>query len=585
MFVKCNACGADVSLHSNDKDICEFCGNIQYKPIEKTKPIIDKKGGNDRAHKSKITSKPEITKPRFYTKRLEPSSLLDEYRVDGGVMGKYGRFRADYETREGNYSLALRNKDIVDLDEIFHWFSDNELDELEELDVSGNRITDISKAFTLKSLKILKASDNLIAELPKIDNPEQWEFEQIDLRNNRITSYGNFRYIRAKGILFHGNHISKIDDIKYIRYLDLSKNCIEDVSGMQNLFDNCPLGKTYTTIVLADNPIKNIEVIGNLTFNALPVKEYDNKVLDPNGDFDKIRRELTPDRHGYINYFDLERFPNTINNREFYICLRNKEFNVDGLAILTDRELDDGVLRPIPSDNYKFIKIKIGKICEWDEICEHFGLKIEGKSKMYSIYSKPLILVGVILIMIIGYFLFIMPKGNSHSGTDNYAVADTILADTTVTADTTEALLQDNLPIEEIIKQIRNDYYATTKLLNEGQLFADTLTSEEDYPYREIVYTHSDGDVVMIKQGSFSNALYEVTEYYFKDNKLYFSYSTADGIAHTKDYNECRKYYYNDTVFREIKDNVETNCTNNCYVGLESEPYKTLRKFLSSQGY
>ncbi len=122
-------------------------------------------------------------------------------------------------------------------------------------------------------------------------------------------------------------------------------------------------------------------------------------------------------------------------------------------------------------------------------------------------------------------------------------------------------------------------------LLNNGNVTVDTLTTEDDYPYREIVYTNSDKEVILILQGVMSNACYDVDEYYFNAGRLYFSYSHHDGVGcQNTQPRELRRYIYQDQIIKIIADKKEQRCQSDCDFNLESPPYKTLSKFYRSQG-
>lgn len=134
--------------------------------------------------------------------------------------------------------------------------------------------------------------------------------------------------------------------------------------------------------------------------------------------------------------------------------------------------------------------------------------------------------------------------------------------------------------IEIQVKQIRKFYYAA----DNRNLNADTLTTEADYPYQEIVYTNSHGEVNLITQGTISNACYAIDEYYFHDNKLYFSYGTHDGAGcGTFTYSELRRYIYQDYVIKTLEDKRETKCVSGCDFNSESAPYATLKKYINSR--
>lgn len=156
----------------------------------------------------------------------------------------------------------LRNLKILDL-------SDNKikditplskLKDLIQLDLSNNRITDISKLGTLTGLTSLSLGGNYISDitiLSKLIN-----LEGLDLRYNNISNITPLAEMNQLLYLdLDSNKISDITPLSNLHNLDnlcISDNKISDITALSGLFNLSGL------LALSDNNISNINALDNM---------------------------------------------------------------------------------------------------------------------------------------------------------------------------------------------------------------------------------------------------------------------------------------------------------------------------------
>jgi len=126
--IYCSSCGKPNELPNGRSSMfCAFCGNGI--------------GVNSNESKSCIISKPKISYDYDYENCIDYTSGI----------------------------LKLTNRDIKSLDEITKWYSDNELNTIEELDLSDNNITSLKGIEKFSGAKSIKLSNNKITTLSDID--------------------------------------------------------------------------------------------------------------------------------------------------------------------------------------------------------------------------------------------------------------------------------------------------------------------------------------------------------------------------------------------------------------------------------
>ncbi len=249
-ILKCPSCGGSNQLPEGKTSMfCAFCGN----PIEKTQ-VYQNEDINP------IKSKPEITNPAVHSKQgiyYSPKEYFRE-RVSGGwqvhdeLLGT--RFIPDEQYEVGGYELRLSKRGISTLDQVITWFTDSELETIKYLDLSNNKITDISGIERFRSAQIINLSNNKIKLLPHLGNFDQ--LQVLDLSGNEIekleglysnnfkindsSNYGEYRgkdIYRNVLIFLNNNKISKISD--------------EIINNLKNLL----LLNRRINLEIKDNPI------------------------------------------------------------------------------------------------------------------------------------------------------------------------------------------------------------------------------------------------------------------------------------------------------------------------------------------
>lgn len=156
-ILQCPSCGGSNQLpEGRNSMFCAFCGTVVQAQIQQ--PFSS-------AINSSLLSKPNITVKSFKgnTPWFQSSG---ERRVDGGIeywdkIRDKWVFIEDEEER----TLTLTDRNISSIEEITSWFSDNELEEIDILNISNNNITSLKGIERFKGLKELDLSRNRISSL------------------------------------------------------------------------------------------------------------------------------------------------------------------------------------------------------------------------------------------------------------------------------------------------------------------------------------------------------------------------------------------------------------------------------------
>jgi hypothetical protein len=241
---------------------CSFCGNFTQieKEFKKTK--------------SKIKSKPVLDENVFHAFCF---SYEQGRRVEGGIecwTGSRWIFRPDTY----HYSLALIERDIETLDEIVCWYSDNELQKIEELDISNNKIISLKglNRLTLEKLNLSKNDLTIIDYLPK------------------------FKYERESD-----GDILKFK-IKYLFELDLSFNVnLKDISDEIIKSFNENYKNSFNKLT--------INLIGCRNFNFERLSEINFEAINSNGDKSFIKIVTDNNINLKINGFERREINEIIN--------------------------------------------------------------------------------------------------------------------------------------------------------------------------------------------------------------------------------------------------------------------------------
>lgn len=148
---------------------------------------------------------------------------------------------------------------------------------LEEIDLSGNKITELVFQSPLPHLKYLDVDNNQLKELPKLESVPALTF--LSASNNQITSVDELRYVPELTSL-HLDHnqikdISSIGVLKKLKNLDLADNSIESIPKFSDLnelnrllISNNRLGNGALPLRQALEPLKYLTQLNDLEMNA-----------------------------------------------------------------------------------------------------------------------------------------------------------------------------------------------------------------------------------------------------------------------------------------------------------------------------
>ncbi|MFS1513734.1 leucine-rich repeat domain-containing protein [Chengkuizengella sp. SCS-71B] len=165
-------------------------------------------------------------------------------------------------------SLNLYDNEITDISILAN------LTKLTSLNLDDNEITDIFILENLTKLTSLNLDDNEITDisiLAKLEN-----LTSLDLDDNKITDISSLENLTKLTWLDLGNNnitdISSLENLENLTWLDLDDNKITDISSLENLTN-------LTYLDLHENEITDISSLENLT-NLTRLDLYYNKITD-----------------------------------------------------------------------------------------------------------------------------------------------------------------------------------------------------------------------------------------------------------------------------------------------------------------
>lgn len=199
---------------------------------------------------------------------------------------------------------------LQDLTRLKHLnLSDNQISDIsflqdlrvENLYLSNNNISDISSLKELTSLQTLNLSDNIISDISALKGTE-W-LRSLGLSNNRIADYSflsNLKFIKTLNL--SDNTISDISFLQKmisLENVDLKNNRISDISFLQNL------NKLYY-LDLSHNGIENISLeflyqlpkLEHFYLQGNPIKSIPKEMFNKGGGIiDKLKNHLESIKH------------------------------------------------------------------------------------------------------------------------------------------------------------------------------------------------------------------------------------------------------------------------------------------------
>lgn len=170
--------------------------------------------------------------------------------------------------------LNLNNLGITSIREIEGL---EKLTNLNELYLSGNKISDIQELEHLTKLKVLDLSSNNITQMQYLDTLSN--LNQLYLNNNEISNINGLdNLIKLDFLHLDSNNIAKIEGLNYnknLHTLYLSHNHITEITNLSSLTNLFFLALNY-------NKIKKIKGLENL-INLRVLRLNDNKLTQIDG--------------------------------------------------------------------------------------------------------------------------------------------------------------------------------------------------------------------------------------------------------------------------------------------------------------
>ena len=196
------------------------------------------------------------------------------------LVEKYNLQDFNFEMENGYIiGLFMKFKDLTSIPKEIR-----ELQHLEHLDLSRNKISKIENLRPLVKLKKLNFCENSIKQIEKIDTLV--ELRELDLSDNQISIIQALYDLRRLEVLnLNNNQISKIegiDRLKDLVILKLNGNPIEKIENLSELrqLETLMLAKTKIRKIEGLNRLKNLREL-NLALNQITVIENldENKLL------------------------------------------------------------------------------------------------------------------------------------------------------------------------------------------------------------------------------------------------------------------------------------------------------------------
>ena len=257
-LLQCPSCGGSNQLPEGKNSMfCAFCGSA-IKAVEKE---------NKLSYQNSIITKPEISKKKTEKKTISVYTYSKSYDEE-----------IEFITDNGG-ELSLINRNIKSLDEITVWFSDNELNEIQTLNLNNNKINSLKGIERFQSLKTLSICNNEIHELPK-ENSYLKNLFRIYLFGNPIEqniSQNDLNYY--SNIRFYIPTIKKINPIPDSvgdMVLSYEKQNISTVEEIVDLYSTDELYK-IEEINFAHNNIKTLK--GLSKFNSYKIDFSNNDLI------------------------------------------------------------------------------------------------------------------------------------------------------------------------------------------------------------------------------------------------------------------------------------------------------------------
>ena len=202
-------------------------------------------------------------------KRVDENNI--EYDTNIGLFIKYGinDFLNNIKNQKKIAKLDLSNKSIGDEKLKIELSKIKEINELKELDLNNNYISDI-KVLEKVQLEKLNLGRNKISNINILDNVNFKELKELNLYSNNISDIKVFEKVKfqkleilnlGENVLSNNINILENVEFKELKELNLSSNNIYDIKVLKNV-----KFKKLEKLNLGRNIISDINILENADF-------------------------------------------------------------------------------------------------------------------------------------------------------------------------------------------------------------------------------------------------------------------------------------------------------------------------------
>ena len=224
-----------------DSSVLNTSDSKSVKDLKKSFKVLDILSGSAKTMSAKATEHsaesidvPEEEQEEIVIPALSPTVKDDWLRQELiDVLGDDGSGEPDFSKADEITSLDLSNGYIRDLNGLQYF------DNLEELDIANNEITDLSPIFGLRDLKKLDASGQYISNLGALASLR--ELTELQLADNELTTLSSLKKLtKLEWLDVSGNEIlvfGTAGTLQNLQYLNMADNPMKeiDLSGLSDL--------------------------------------------------------------------------------------------------------------------------------------------------------------------------------------------------------------------------------------------------------------------------------------------------------------------------------------------------------------
>lgn len=224
-----------------DSSVLNTSDSKSIQDLKKSFKVLDMLSGSTKTmsakaaeHSAESIDVPEEEQEEIVIPALSPTVKDDWLRQELiDVLGDDGSGEPDFSKADEITSLDLSNGYIRDLNGLQYF------DNLEELDIANNEITDLSPIFGLRDLKKLDASGQYISNLGALAS--LGELTELQLADNELTTLSSLKKLtKLERLDVSGNEIlvfGTAGTLQNLQYLNMADNPMKeiDLSGLLDL--------------------------------------------------------------------------------------------------------------------------------------------------------------------------------------------------------------------------------------------------------------------------------------------------------------------------------------------------------------